>query len=25
MIRYPVPMFVLRDPDGSLLRVVERH
>jgi catechol 2,3-dioxygenase-like lactoylglutathione lyase family enzyme len=24
IMRYPVPMFVLRDPDGNCLRVVER-
>ncbi len=24
IMRYPVPMFVLRDPDGNQLRVVER-
>jgi hypothetical protein len=24
-MRYPVPMFVLRDPDGNRLRIVERH
>jgi catechol 2,3-dioxygenase-like lactoylglutathione lyase family enzyme len=24
IIRYPVPMFVLRDPDGNRLRIVER-
>ncbi len=25
IMRYPVPMFVLRDPDGNRLRIVERH
>ncbi len=24
VMRYPVPMFVLRDPDGNRLRIVER-
>jgi catechol 2,3-dioxygenase-like lactoylglutathione lyase family enzyme len=24
IMRYPVPMFVLRDPDGNRLRIVER-
>ncbi|HWW93001.1 MAG TPA: VOC family protein [Vicinamibacteria bacterium] len=24
IIRHPVPMFVLRDPDGNQLRIVER-
>jgi catechol 2,3-dioxygenase-like lactoylglutathione lyase family enzyme len=24
IIRYPLPMFVVRDPDGSRLRIVER-
>jgi catechol 2,3-dioxygenase-like lactoylglutathione lyase family enzyme len=24
IMRYPVPMFVLRDADGNLLRIVER-
>jgi catechol 2,3-dioxygenase-like lactoylglutathione lyase family enzyme len=24
IIRYPVPMFLLRDPDGNQLRIVER-
>ncbi len=24
VIRYPVPMFVFRDPDGNRLRIVER-
>jgi catechol 2,3-dioxygenase-like lactoylglutathione lyase family enzyme len=25
IMSYPVPMFVLRDPDGNRLRIVERH
>jgi catechol 2,3-dioxygenase-like lactoylglutathione lyase family enzyme len=25
VMSYPVPMFVLRDPDGNRLRIVERH
>jgi hypothetical protein len=24
VMRYPVPMFTLRDPDGNRLRIVER-